>query len=715
MQEETILASLVAGGFTGHVIEQSLRFNDGDSPELSLTYSITAPWTFSAWVKRCELTALNNLLGTNAEIHFNADDTIEVEGASGLAGILFRDPTGWYHVHVSDNGVFVNGVEVIAAASVTTTDLTDAKLFDDFDGYVAEVHLKSGTDAVTNFGAFDANGNWGSKSATSGEHYLTFSNSSVIGENSGTASDWTATNLVAADVVPDSPTNNSDGTVGNWCVLNPLDNDSLTLSDGNLTVISPANAHNAVSGVFSFDSTDADGFYWEVTADGDFDAGLSHFHGVCLETFQAISQYTTDALNFSSIWAYRPGDGKKMNGEAAVQAYGTGIDTGQTFGVLVKNGKIYFRNVAGWENSGDPDAETGAAYDNLTENVKPFYGNSTTGTQFTYNFGQHTFAYTPPTGAKSLNSKTLADAMAPAITKPNDHFVAVVDTEANIAATLATARTGWASYVDILKNRDASETWAWRFSHDGSNEYAVSTTATYQATRALSGSADWVGYSIRVDSLAKARAGSVSHTNGADTSVSFTTMGTARCMVFLFPRSNGEVPVYHPDLTAGELLNLTGTDAAVADSAIKNVTATGFDIDTGEATDTYDYLVIPESDVVKLGKYVGNAAADGPLGYTGFKPLVNWTKADSGTQPWLCLDAVREPFNVNANELLLNTADDEATVRASWSGDMDLLSTGIKVRAASTIHNTSAADHFFIAFAEMGFDPNKASGQPRAV
>ena len=115
-------------------INYSCRFNDGDSPELSRTYTLNAPWTFSAWVKRGELGSENMLLGASGgEIHFNSNDTLESEGTSSTA--VFRDPAAWYHIHVSNNGQFVNGV---SHGAVTTTNLSNTKLFDDFDGYVAE-------------------------------------------------------------------------------------------------------------------------------------------------------------------------------------------------------------------------------------------------------------------------------------------------------------------------------------------------------------------------------------------------------------------------------------------------------------------------------------------------------------------------------------------------------------------------------------------------
>ena len=191
-----------SGLATGFDVANSVIFDDGSSPELSKTYTLSEPWTFSAWVKRGELGSENLILGASGgEIHFNSDDTLEAEGTSTTA--KFRDPSAFYHIHISNNGIFVNGV---SAGSCTTTDLSNAKLFDDFDGYVAEVHLRSGTVAVSDFGETNDNGVWVPKSKSGGEHYFTFANSSDFGVNSGSGGNWTATNLASTDQTTDTPT-----------------------------------------------------------------------------------------------------------------------------------------------------------------------------------------------------------------------------------------------------------------------------------------------------------------------------------------------------------------------------------------------------------------------------------------------------------------------------------------------------------------------------
>ena len=261
--ENNILAG-ASGVESGYVINQSARFNDADSPELSRTYSISAPWTLSVWVKRCEFGSENLILGASGgEVHFNSDDTLEAEGTTTSA--LFRDPSAWYHIHVSDNGLYVNGVSY---GSVTTTDLTDQTLFDDFDGYVAEVHLQSGTNAYTNFGEVNNSGVWVPVSVAAGDTYLTFSDSSNFGNNSGTGGNWTASGLTSDDQVNDSPTSN-------YCLLNIIDPLTTgTLSDGNLVTTGDATVTIRPSSGQWYYEKDGVGVSYDADASGQFNPTL---------------------------------------------------------------------------------------------------------------------------------------------------------------------------------------------------------------------------------------------------------------------------------------------------------------------------------------------------------------------------------------------------------------------------------------------------------
>jgi len=159
-----------------YTVENSLKFNDGDSPELSRTYTSSATWTFSCWVKRGELGATNNIFGT--VIGFNSSDQLFAPGITNTTAV-YRDPSAWYHICVSDTGLFVNGVA--DSGTVSTSAASSLKIGDDFDGYLADVHFIDGTaKQASDFAETDSNGQWVPKEytesyGTNGFH-LPFSN-----------------------------------------------------------------------------------------------------------------------------------------------------------------------------------------------------------------------------------------------------------------------------------------------------------------------------------------------------------------------------------------------------------------------------------------------------------------------------------------------------------------------------------------------------------
>ena len=133
-----------SGGADAYEIKRSLRFNGGDSANLSRSPSITngttgahSHWTFSAWVKRTKFGVTNQPIfgamnGSNREgfIAFNSDDTLRFSetGPSQSSYNVdlhtsqkFRDPSAWYHIVVvyaynqytfDKARIYVNGVEV---------------------------------------------------------------------------------------------------------------------------------------------------------------------------------------------------------------------------------------------------------------------------------------------------------------------------------------------------------------------------------------------------------------------------------------------------------------------------------------------------------------------------------------------------------------------------------------------------------------------------
>ena len=103
----------------------------------------------------------------------------------------------------------------------------------------------------------------------------------------------------------------------------------------------------------------------------------------------------------------------------------------------------------------------------------------------------------------------------------------------------------------------------------------------------------------------------------------------------------------------------------------------------------------------KIGTYEGNANANGPFVYTGFKPAVVIAKCVDAVSSWDIVDSVRDPYNGVTQRLTPNGTAVEETANPPV---VDFLSNGFKVRTTSGSYNNATSDtQLYIAFAESPF------------
>ena len=207
-------------------LDQSLRFNDGDSAYLSKTPASAGnqkTWTWSGWVKRGNISDSDDTLfgvydGSNqTRIYFLASDKLQLEYYAGSPSTnyyirtnqLFRDSSAYYHIvaifdttqstEANRLQLWVNGERVSSFANDEQPTLNfdgwvnDTKphfigggTSDYLDGYLAEVHFIDGTALTpTSFGETGDYGEWkpievtGLTYGTNG-FYLDFSNATTI-------------------------------------------------------------------------------------------------------------------------------------------------------------------------------------------------------------------------------------------------------------------------------------------------------------------------------------------------------------------------------------------------------------------------------------------------------------------------------------------------------------------------------------------------------
>jgi hypothetical protein len=144
------------------------------------------------------------------------------------------------------------------------------------------------------------------------------------------------------------------------------------------------------------------------------------------------------------------------------------------------------------------------------------------------------------------------------------------------------------------------------------------------------------------------------------------------------------------------------TDNSNISSGEYPVTSTlfGFQDDALSAGTVIGYFFTDIEGFSKFGKYTGNANADGPFVWCGFRPSFLLWKSLGNADDWNILDDQRSPYNVADLVLEPDTADAEVT---GSPREIDLLSNGFKVRGSDTNLNGSGQTLIFAAFAETAF------------
>jgi len=165
--------------------------------------------------------------------------------------------------------------------------------------------------------------------------------------------------------------------------------------------------------------------------------------------------------------------------------------------------------------------------------------------------------------------------------------------------------------------------------------------------------------------------------------------------------ASGNWIMYHSTQGATKYMVLNATDAvATATSAWNDTAPTSsvFSVGTGSTVNgsgnnLIAYCFAEKTGFSKFGSYTGNANANGPFIYTGFKPAFVLHKRTDSTSDWDLFDNKRVGYNVDNRILAPNTNAAEVTATK-----IDLLSNGFKLRT-STGGNYSGT-YIYMAFAE---------------
>ena len=114
-------------------------------------------------------------------------------------------------------------------------------------------------------------------------------------------------------------------------------------------------------------------------------------------------------------------------------------------------------------------------------------------------------------------------------------------------------------------------------------------------------------------------------------------------------------------------------------------------------TDTYvAYCFAEIQGYSKFGGYKGNANADGPFIYLGFKPKYFLLKSTDIVQNWYVFDSARDAYNPSNSAMQVSGTAAQETGYA-----MDFLSNGFKIRHADGAWNGNGNTYIYMAFAEQ--------------
>jgi len=772
-----------AGGeFYNFPIGQSLRFEDGDSAYLSRTPASAGnrkTWTFSAWLKRANLGSTQMILvGGSSDtdrtiIRFGSSDNIEIDDYTGsynfryITNAVFRDVSAFYNITVVADisnatttervRLYVNG-ERITSFSTESTPLSgiNTRINNNvpqqigkhasgsnqyYDGYMAEINFVDGTALdPTSFGQTKS-GIWipkdtaGLTFGTNGFR-LGYANSAAIGDDtSGNTNDFTVNNLVASDVVLDSPTNN-------FGVMSSIDkgDGTATYSEGNLKV--SVGDNEEAFGSFGMSSGK---WYWEIryvsSASSNNKIGL----GIADTAVPNNNEVTNNGHQGTT---YAPND---------ILAVAVDVDN-ETFS-FYKNGSIIETDTdwsaKGWASIKPIVTSSNSSGEEvciLNFGQDDTFAGAISATGNTDENGQGVFKYTPPSGFLSLCSANLPTGAIDTLADetPEDYFNTLL-WSGNSTTDRAITGVGFQPDLVWIKTRSGT------FNHNLTNVISgtakhleSNTTDAEESNTNLIKSFDSDGFTLGTNSKVnnsshtyvgwnwKAGGTGVSNTDGSINStvsvgatsqqnwfsiVSWTGTGANATVGHGLNGATPELILLKnrndaTNWTAGcthypsgwqNYQRLNDTSAVLTASSVWNNTAPAtsvFSVGTsnganGSGDGIIAYCFANAEGLCKVGAYgPGTGNSNGPFVFTGFRPAFILVKGIGGTINWAIRDNKRLGRNPTEHYLIPDLSNVEGS--ASSTG-VDFLSNGFRFRGGSGIGNLSGANYIYLAIAEQPF------------
>lgn len=771
-------------GPSGKQVANSIRFRQSVSAYMQRTSASTVTdgkkFTVSVWIKgrlsspiqnrtTIYATTSNNGLISLDNYSYTQKMFVRHDASNDIRfDYIMDDQSRWYHLMIVTDTTsataaertvaYIDGKKIYSTAGsqpsqnyagyLNATSTTNWIGYDVnnwySDMYMSEYYFIDGQ-ALTpsSFGEYNSDGIWVPKgysgSYGSNGFYLQFAPGAAGTDSSGNGNNWTLNNFNTTtsnntyDLLTSSPTDYLSGSMttannaGNYCVISSIDTYATaggwSVTNGGLYLTSSATL-GSVRGTIGFSSGK---WYWEVKY---INGNSSEIAGISTPT-------STSAGGSAGGIGYYVNGSIYINGSAS--AYGTSVSAGDIIGVAVDmdNGKIWFSRNGTWQNSGDPAAGTNPGTTGLSGTYYPGFEDAASGTNATFeaNFGQRTFAYTPPTGFKSLNTYNIPRPADSSLWFYGDSpdLIWIKDRSASRSHSLNDSVRGagldlsseltavdygsgvvseWNKFgmtvvytAGNYRTNTSAENfvyWAWK----AGGQAVTNTDGTIASLVSANRQA---GFSIVTWTGTGTSGQTVGHGLGNDTPELVIVKKRNKVenwYVAAYPLDNSWNYAYHL------FLNTTGAKNGNNDPYYFNnagsSTAPTLSLNDGSSLNggnesgihyvAYCWNSVPGYSA--FGSYTGNGSADGPFVYLGFRPRYLLIKrTDGGTQSWWILDTTTDSYNVMSKGLTANAADAESSGN-TWA---DALSNGFKLRTTSIGVNTSSGTYIYAAFAEIPF------------
>lgn len=434
-----------ASGYLNNVAN-SLRFranNSANATRTNATAGSAQNATFSFWVKRGQLGAGQAVFGTyNVGSNYfyfgftSADRIVVLEVVTSIqyhleTSAVFRDPSAWYHIVVAIDTtqataanrvrIYANGTELTSfstnsppalnyshtylGANARVNYIAGNSALGYLDAHLAKFHYVDGQQLTpASFGQADGTGLWMHKAFTGTYGTLgslhefedATTTTTIVKDTSGNSNGYASSGIsvtsgVTFDQMTDTPTNG-------YPTLSPINAQSVvTISEAN-TAASYGGVANTGTALVSVPFPTTGKWYYEhhcvATGASDFFAGILLNRSVAGNAGNIIVPGTN-----SNEYAYRANGQKMIAG--VTSAYGASYGAGDVIGVAFDADNMtleFFKNGA---SQGQITSLAAGQYVAFTQTYN--------GGSAKLNFGQRSFAYTPPTNFKALNTQNIAN------------------------------------------------------------------------------------------------------------------------------------------------------------------------------------------------------------------------------------------------------------------------------------------------------------------